>query len=188
MCELFPYAPNRTSRGSGAHGSSLLRCRRSTSLCRCGSQRLSDSQAAQKRAKSPQDGGCRQMAFVMDLTGYELEPLRDDGEFVLYRARQPGNPVPVLARVAGRAPRSITRLEHEYALAAVLDPSWAARPLALSRNQGSTTLLLEDNGSQPLDRTLDRPLELTRFLRLTINLAIALGEVHRHGLIHKDIK
>jgi PAS domain S-box-containing protein len=126
---------------------------------------------------------------MMDLTGYELEPLRDDGEFALYRARQPGNPVSVLALVAGRsASRSIARLEHEYALAAVLDPGWAVRPQALERHKAPATLLLEDNGGEPLNRILGRPLELTRFLRLAINSATALGEVHRHGLIHKDIK
>jgi predicted ATPase/signal transduction histidine kinase len=129
------------------------------------------------------------MALIMDLTGCELEPLRDDGEFALYRARQPSNPVPVLALVAARpTSRTIARLENEYALAAVLDPSWAARPLALNRHKGPTTLLLEDNGGDPLDRALGRPLALTRFLRLAINLSTAVGEVHRHGLIHKDIK
>jgi hypothetical protein len=69
----------------------------------------------------------------MDLTGYELETLRDDGEFALHRARQPNNPVPVLALVAGR-PTLIKRLEHEYALADELDSSWAALPLALVRD------------------------------------------------------
>ena len=33
-----------------------------------------------------------------------------------------------------------------------------------------------------------QPLDLTRFLRIAIGLAKALGQVHRHGLIHKDIK
>src|SRR3984885_1374860 len=32
------------------------------------------------------------------------------------------------------------------------------------------------------------PLELTRFLRVAIGLAAALGQVPGHGLIHKDIK
>ena len=43
-----------------------------------------------------------------------------------------------------------------------------------------------------MDRILDlgqgQPLELTRCLRVAIGLATAVGQVHRHGLIHKDIK
>ncbi len=36
--------------------------------------------------------------------------------------------------------------------------------------------------------TKGQPLDLTRFLPIAIGLASALGQVHRHGLIHKDIK
>src|SRR6266852_1016868 len=132
---------------------------------------------------------------MTELSGYVLETLRKGGEFILYRGRQRGNPLPVLvlAPVAEQpAPASLRRLEHEYSLAAELDPAWAARPLALTRHEGQTVLVLSDPGGEPMDQILDRrqgqPLELTRCLRVAIGLATAVGQVHRHGLIHKDIK
>src|SRR6202166_1305704 len=132
---------------------------------------------------------------MTELSGYVLETLRKGAEFILYRGRQRGNPSPVLvlAPVAEQpTPASFRRLEHEYSLAADLDPAWAAQPLALTRHEGRTILVLNDPGGEPLDRILERrqgqPLDLTHSLRIAIGLATALGKVHRRGLIHKDIK
>lgn len=135
------------------------------------------------------------MSSISVPSGYMLEPLREGVDFTLYRGRQHGNPSPVLAvglPAERPSPRSLRRLEHELSLAANLDPAWAALPLALIRHEGQTILLLQDPGGQPLDHVLERdqaqPLDLTRFLHIAIGLATALGQVHRHGLIHKDVK
>ena len=55
------------------------------------------------------------------------------------------------------------------------------------------TLVLEDFGGRSLDRLLDddgpmRPMSIERFLPLALRLAAALAELHRHHVIHKDIK
>ena len=77
----------------------------------------------------------------IELSGYDFVPLRESGEFTLYRGWQGGNPSPILV-VAPAAehpsPQSLRRLEHEYSLAAEVDPLWAAKPLALSRYEGRT--------------------------------------------------
>jgi serine/threonine protein kinase len=41
---------------------------------------------------------------------------------------------------------------------------------------------------EPLSRLLDERLGLLEFLRISIRLTAALGQVHERGLIHKDIK
>ena len=126
---------------------------------------------------------------------YVLEPIRDGAEFALYRARQRGNEIPFLVVAPAAEPpllQSLRRLEHEYSLAAELEPAWAAKPLALTRHEGRTILVLADPGGEPLDRILDRDgqeaLDVARFLALAIGMATALGHVHQHGLIHKDFK
>src|SRR5260370_9682778 len=90
-------------------------------------------------------------------SGFVLEPLREGAEFTLYRGRQHGNrsPVLVIALSAEQpSPQTLRRLEHEYSLAAELDPAWAAKPLALTRHEGRPILLLNDPGVEPLARLL----------------------------------
>jgi PAS domain S-box-containing protein len=122
-------------------------------------------------------------------------PLRTTAEFVLYRGRQNADASAVLAVALAaeyESPQTLRRLEHEYSLASDLDPAWAAKPLALTRHDGQTVLILNDPGGEPLDRVLeqnkDQPLDLKRFLRIAIGMTRAIGQVHRRGLIHKDIK
>jgi PAS domain S-box-containing protein len=56
------------------------------------------------------------------------------------------------------------------------------------REQGQAMLVLRDPGGEPLDRRIGPPMALEVFLRLAVALSVALGRLHRSGLVHKDIK
>jgi serine/threonine protein kinase len=86
------------------------------------------------------------------------------------------------------APESLKRLKHEYSLREVLEPGWAARPMAIARHGDNTVLVLEDPGGVPLDQLLGQPLDVRWSLRLAIGLLAAIGHLHQRGVIHKDIK
>src|SRR5580658_2851038 len=102
-------------------------------------------------------------ATVMELSEYTFETLRKDGEFIVYRGRHRGqtdaNPpsILVMTPVSERpALACLRKMEHQYSLRTELDPAWAASPLALTRHQGRTILVLQDTGGQPLDLILER--------------------------------
>jgi hypothetical protein len=78
------------------------------------------------------------------------ECLREDEEFILYRARASAAEVPsvLLLTLASIRPRleGLKKIEHEYSLCHDFDTTWAVRPLALSRYNGQKALVLEDPG------------------------------------------
>ncbi len=131
------------------------------------------------------------MALSMKPSRWQLELVRRDVEFVLYRVREPDAAEPKLAKaVASDSPStaSLDRLGNEYALRDELDPQWAVRPLALVRRDGRTMLLLTDPGGEPLDSLLGQPMEVMLFLVIASAMAAALARLHQHGIVHKDIK
>src|SRR5580692_1019672 len=122
-----------------------------------------------------------------------LKVLWEDGERVFCRRQShaDGDRAAVLAVLpAAEHPTAATldRLAREYGLKDELDGAWAVRPLELVRERGRIMLVLEDTRSEPLHRLLGPPMEVRSFLRLAIALAAALTQVHRRGLVHKDIK
>src|SRR5262249_58622862 len=126
---------------------------------------------------------------MTELSGSVFETLRDDGEFVLRRIGMEGLPTLMLVPASDQpALESLKRLEHEYLLRNELDPTWAVRPRALTRDHGRLTLLLEDPGGELLAGLVGQPWEVPQFLRVAIGLAGALGRLHAQGLIHKDVK
>jgi serine/threonine protein kinase len=85
-------------------------------------------------------------------------------------------------------PAILNRLAHEYGLKEELVGARAVRPLELIRKGGRTMLVLEDPGGEPLQRLLGVPMEMDRFLRRAIDIRVAVGGLHRQGLLRKDIK
>jgi PAS domain S-box-containing protein len=123
-----------------------------------------------------------------------VELLSQDGERVLCRrlrdssAGERHSELAVLPASEHPTASNLERLAHEYGLRELLEAEWAVRPLQLVQERGRAVLILEDSGGEPLERLLDRPMEIERFLRVAIGLAVALGHLHKRGLVHKDVK
>ena len=125
------------------------------------------------------------------LSALQLDVVRRDPPFVLYRAREKGASGTMLALAPAARDASsaaLARLQHEYSLRSELDAAWAVRALDLVRVDGVPMLLLEDPRGEALDRLVGRRMALTRFLHIAVGFSAALARLHARGIIHKDIR
>ena len=130
-------------------------------------------------------------ASSADLYPERLQPILDDGEFVLYRQRDPTDTrslLVVIPRSEHPRPQAVRMLEHEHTLRGDLDPAWALRPVALTTLEGRPALVLEDPGGELILQRAGRPMDVADVLRVGAGVAAALRQLHGCGLIHKDIK
>ncbi|XYI00240.1 AAA family ATPase [Sorangium sp. So ce1128] len=88
------------------------------------------------------------------------------------------------------SPRAREQLKHEHAVLRALEVPGVIRALGLEEHDRKPALVLEAWGDTSLARVLaqEGPLPLGVALRLSAALARSLGEVHRRGLLHRDIK
>ncbi len=141
---------------------------------------------ARRRARLPAIGE----SAAPDLSSYTFEALNGDESSTLYRGRKADDSSVLMLSLTTEypAPDALRRLEHHYSFRDELDRLWAARPLAITNHGERTALLLADPGGVPLSRLLGPALDLGPVLRLAVELSCALDELHRRGIIHKDLK
>ncbi|MDI1445749.1 AAA family ATPase [Polyangium sp. 6x1] len=120
-----------------------------------------------------------------------LEILHEGADTLVFRARRKEDDRPVVLKVLRgdqAGPRALGRLYHEYEIARAIDAWAVVKPYAIDAIDGQPALVLEDFGGQSLERLLDGPMPLERFFSLALRITTALAELHRHHIIHKDIK
>jgi predicted ATPase/class 3 adenylate cyclase len=85
-------------------------------------------------------------------------------------------------------PGRIEQLKNEYTILSTLNLAGVIRPYALETDQHTWALVLEDIGGAALNQ-LDLPnlLDLGGMLRLAIQVADSLGQMHQQHVIHRDI-
>ena len=127
------------------------------------------------------------------LAHYTLtEPLQVSASYVLHRAYRNADHAEVLVKLLTSeqpSQRDIARLRHEYLITRDIDAPGVVKTYGLESIGHDLALILEDFGGRPLDELLRfGKLDLKAALEIASSLAEAVGAVHDHHLIHKDIK
>jgi len=126
------------------------------------------------------------------LPGYTTTALLQEGKkTILYQGIRTGDRCPVIIKGLHSeqcTPGNIEQLHHEYTIAQQLTASDIVQAYALEQHQGIPYLILEDFGGRSLDQLGDRFREPIALLKLAIQITTALTQIHRHNIVHKDIK
>ena len=126
-----------------------------------------------------------------------IEQLHDSVRSLIYRARGADGAALIVKLPNQAAPsfQQLAQFKREYEIARRCPHPGVVRPLALQLHRGRWTMIQEDIGGLSLDKMLRAraaagrtpALALDDFLDIALQLCAALEEVHKQGVIHKDI-
>ncbi len=90
---------------------------------------------------------------------------------------------------ASPSPRERERFRREFeVLQRLREVHGVPRAYSCELIQQRPVLLLEQVKGQPLSELVGQPFDVARFLAVASSLASTLAEIHRHNVIHKDLK
>ncbi|AFY83491.1 PAS domain S-box protein [Oscillatoria acuminata] len=130
---------------------------------------------------------------MMELRGYQIgKEIYRNSKRVVYRGIREADGLPVILKTLGTeypSPMDIAQLHHEYEITQQLKLRGVIEPLSLEISSDLPVLILPDSGGISLRTFLHQHrLGVEEFLKIAIQLAQTLGEIHQHHIIHKDIK
>ncbi|MBN1889662.1 MAG: AAA family ATPase [Thermoflexales bacterium] len=131
------------------------------------------------------------MALAID--GYELLATIHQGPVAeIYRARRLDDHRAVILKIlknSAQHPVRARRYKRDYKISASLDADGVLRPYGLEQHQDHLVMVLEDFGGDPLSALLvHRAFSLEERLALAAQAAALVADVHRHNIVHKDLK
>ncbi len=129
----------------------------------------------------------------IELPGYQIcEEVQAGIKNMVYRGVKQPHKTPVIIKfLKAEYPTlaEITRLRHEYKITENLHLDGIIQTYSLEPYKKGYALVVEDMGGRSLNHLLEsQSLSIIESLKIAIQLAKALGELHQHQIIHKDIK
>ncbi|MEG4852208.1 AAA family ATPase [Microcoleus sp. B5-D4] len=130
---------------------------------------------------------------MLKLPGYtNFQKINEGVKTVVYRGLKLQNQQPVIVKLLSSKyphPIDVANLKYQYEIAKNLNIPGVVKCLELERYQNSFALIMEDFGAQSLNYILaSLKNDFIGFLRIAIQLAETLGQLHKQQIVHKDIK
>ena len=129
---------------------------------------------------------------MLTIPGYTLRgSLKATGTNLLFHALREADGQSLILKtpVASSSPRENERYRREFdILQRIRDVKGVLRAHACEQFADRPSLLLEAVEGEVLSSLTGKPFELDRVLEVAISLSSTLAEIHRRGVIHKDIK
>ncbi|MEG5062674.1 ATP-binding sensor histidine kinase [Microcoleus sp. B3-A4] len=129
---------------------------------------------------------------MINLAGYEItNQIHESNNSLVYRGVRKQDNQPVILKFLKQdypMPASLVRYKQEYEITRNLNLESIPKTYNLERYQNSLVIIFEDSGGKSLKLGLgSQKLTLQEFLLTAIKITRALGQIHQHNIIHKDI-
>ena len=129
----------------------------------------------------------------INIAGYKInEILYEGARTIVCRGCREEDGAPVIMKALKSAyptRKEMSRLRHEYEVLRDLNIRGIVKPCCLERHENGLVLISEDFQGESLRKFLKRNTAgIREFLIIASTLSEIVGEIHQHGIIHKDIK
>lgn len=130
--------------------------------------------------------------MMINLAGYNIgEAIYESSNSIVYRGWRKQDRQPVIIKLLKEnfpTAGLLVRYKQEYEITRKLKLNSVPKTYSLEKYQNSLAIVFEDGNGQSLRTLLTKKLEnIKQFLTLAIKITKALGEIHQHNIIHKDI-